>query len=142
VELLDAVGVLIALCVVALGALGLRRQILVRRGSTVDISCRLRPGRQGRGWVLGVGRYDGDRLVWYRVFSLAPRPRRSIPRQELTIIRQRRPTGPENLSLLSGSVVLECSGRNGRVELAMSEAAVPGFQAWVEATPTVGPEIS
>lgn len=141
-ELLDAVGVLVLLLALAIAALGLRRQLLVRRGATIDMSCRLRPGRHGRGWVLGAARYDDNSLCWYRVFSLAPRPRRSIPRQELTILRQRRPTGPETLSLLAGSVVVECAGRGGRVELAMSEAALPGFRAWVEATPTVGPEIS
>ncbi|HSE08478.1 MAG TPA: DUF2550 family protein, partial [Nocardioidaceae bacterium] len=32
---------------------------------------RPRPVRQGRrGWVLGIGRYSGDALEWFRIFSL------------------------------------------------------------------------
>lgn len=131
-------ALLVALC---LGAFALRRQLLRRKGGTVDVSLRLRARRRGYGWALGVGRYDGDRLVWYRLLSLAPRPRRTVPRQGLTVIGRRKPTGTEALNLMPGAVVVECRAEDGRVELAMSEAAYPGFQSWLEAAPAVGSDI-
>ncbi len=111
----------------------------------IDLSLRIvkrRGTRQGWGWVLGLGRYAGDHLLWYRVFSPAMRPRRTFSRRGLTVVKQRRPTGVEALSLLGGSIVVECVGDAGRIELAMSEAALPGFLAWVEAAASRGPGIN
>ena len=78
-EVLGLVAVLVSLPVFALG---LRRRMLQRGGGTVDLSLRLKDRTHGRGWVLGVGRFDGDSLKWYRVFSLAMRPRRTLSRRE------------------------------------------------------------
>jgi hypothetical protein len=137
-------GLLVVVLVVLLGliALGLRRVALRRGGGTIDLSLRLRRRARGRGWALGVGRYDGEHLLWYRVFSFAPRPRRTLPRGQLVVVGQRRPSGPEALALLSGSVILECRGPDGGVELAVGSDALPGFLAWLEATPGRGPQIS
>ena len=49
--------------------------LLSRNGGTFELSHRVRSGRAGRGWVLGLGRYSGDDLEWFRIFSLSPRPR-------------------------------------------------------------------
>ena len=35
----------------------------------------MRTEHPGRGWLLGLGRYSGDALEWFRIFSLSPRPR-------------------------------------------------------------------
>nr|WP_312892781.1 DUF2550 domain-containing protein [Allostreptomyces psammosilenae] len=89
----------------------------------------------GKGWSFGVARYGGSRIEWFRIFSLAPRPRRVLLREEIEIVGRRRPVGQEELALLSGSVVLHCL-QNGRpLELAMSEDALTGFLAWLEAAP-------
>ena len=58
-----------ALCLVV------RRRWISRPGGTFELSVRVRSGRAGRGWVLGVGRYTGDDLELFRIFSLAFRPR-------------------------------------------------------------------
>jgi hypothetical protein len=125
----------VVVLVVAMGALTVRRRALQRGGGTVDLSLRLKDGKPGRGWVLGVGRFDGDRLQWYRVFSLAMRPRRTLSRRDLRVVNQREAVGPERLALMSGHVVMECRGSDGPVALAMGPSAVTGFLAWLEARP-------
>jgi hypothetical protein len=138
---LDALFLGLLLLVLCLAGFALRRQLLRRSGGTVDVSLRLRDRRRGYGWALGVVRYDGDSLLWYRLLSLAPRPRRAVPRHGLVMVGRRQPTGTEALNLMSGAVVVECRAGDGRVELAMSEAAYPGFLSWLEATPSVGSDI-
>ena len=44
----------------------------------------VRPARAGRGWLLGLGRYSGETLEWFRIFSLSPRPKRAWERSVLT----------------------------------------------------------
>jgi hypothetical protein len=135
VVLLDAVAALVLLVLVGLIALALRRRFLTRQGGTFDCSLRLRPGSHGKGWALGIGRYAGDTLEWYRVFSFAARPRRTLGRQELEILDRRPPTGPEVFSLLAGAVVVRCRHASGYVEFAMSPDALTGFLSWVESAP-------
>ncbi len=113
----------------------LRRRVLHRGGGTVDLSLRLKTDRYGRGWVLGVGRFAGEDLEWYRVFSLSLRPRRTLSRRELTVTTRRAPVGPEVYALLKGAVVLDCRAAGKQVELAMEPGAVTGFLAWLEAQP-------
>lgn len=93
------------------------------------------PEPSGKGWVFGVARYSGDRIEWFRVFSYAPRPRRVLERAEIEVVHRRTPRGEEELALLSGAVVLTCSHRGTRLELAMSDDALTGFLAWLEAAP-------
>jgi hypothetical protein len=45
------------------------------------------------------------------------------------------PEGEEELALLSDHVILACLHRGTRLELAMSEDALTGFLAWLEAAP-------
>jgi hypothetical protein len=131
---LVVVGVLLALLVL-LVSLAVRRRALQWGGGTVEVSLRLKPAEPGAGWVLGVGRFTGDDLQWYRVFSLAPRPRRTLSRRTLSICRQRPPEGPEVYALLDGAVVMECRSDSEDVTLAMDPSAVTGFLAWLESRP-------
>ena len=135
IELAEAFGLLLLAVAAFLLALGLRRRVLQRRGGTVEVSLRLNTRHVHRGWVLGVGRFDGDRLEWYRVFSLAMRPRRTLTRRDLSVVTRRPAEGAERLALLGGAVVMECRSSSGPVELAMEPSAVTGFLAWLEATP-------
>ena len=126
---------LLLLVVLAVVAIAVRRRLLQRRYGTIDLSLRLARRGNGRGWVLGVGRCEGDALQWYRVFSLAARPRRTLSRRTLEVRGRRDPRGPETLALLAGAVVMECRAPEGPVELAMEAGAVTGFLAWLEARP-------
>ncbi|MDI2128171.1 DUF2550 domain-containing protein [Yinghuangia seranimata] len=89
----------------------------------------------GKGWVFGIARYSGDRIEWFRVFSYAPRPRRVLERNDIVVIQRRLPVGQEELALLAGSVVLVCRHGDMLLEMAMSEDALTGFLAWLEAAP-------
>lgn len=135
-ERLVDVGGLLALVVVAYGvALLVRRRWLSRNGGTFEVSVRVRPGRAGRGWVLGVGRYTGDELEWFRIFSLGVRPRFRYRRAELEFLSRRDPERVESYSLYSGHIVVSCRTPSGLLEVAMSPAALTGFLAWLEAAP-------
>ena len=126
-------GLGLALLVLIAGLV--RRAGLQRAGGTVELSLRLKRPGHGRGWVNGVGRFVGDELQWYRVFSLSPRPRRRYSRRDLQVLKRREPSGAEHRALLDGAVVMECRAGDRPVELAMSCSAVTGFLAWLEARP-------
>jgi hypothetical protein len=128
-------GVLLLL--VLLYGLGLvaRRRWLSRHGGTFEFSVRVRSVRAGRGWVLGVGRYTGDNLEWFRIFSLAPRPRYRYRRSELEYVGRRDAEGVEAFSLYSGHIVVSCRTPAGLLEVAMSPDALTGFLSWLEAAP-------
>lgn len=132
---LDVLGVLL---VVLLGAgigLVVRRRVISRDGGTFELS-RRRPGAPaGRGWVLGLGRYTGESLEWFRIFSLSPRPKAVWRRDEVTYERRRAPEGVEELSLYADHVVVECGTPAGQVDLAMTESSLTGFQSWLESGP-------
>jgi hypothetical protein len=133
--LLDAAGVLLGF--VLLYGLGLifRRRTLSRHGGTFELSYRVRTSRPGRGWLLGLGRYSGESLEWFRYFSLSPRPKRLLLRSQLTLTGRRDSVGAEQMSLYPDHVVLTCTTPDGVVELAMSPASLMGFQSWLEAGP-------
>jgi hypothetical protein len=134
--LLDVSGLVLLLLLGYGAGLMVRRRFLARNGGTFELSHRLRSGTGGRGWALGMGRYSGERLEWFRVFSLAPRPRAVWDRQQLSYDGRREPLGVEQASLYPDHVVIRCQTVDGRVvELAMSEASLTGFQAWLEARP-------
>ncbi|WP_327295217.1 MULTISPECIES: DUF2550 domain-containing protein [unclassified Streptomyces] len=132
-------GLVVVLVAVGLFVFGLRRRLIQRSGGTFDCSVRWdlpeKPDVSGKGWVYGVARYSGDRIMWFRVFSYAPRPRRTLERQSIEVVSRRTPEGEEELALLSDAIVLRCSHQGVRLELAMSEDALTGFLAWLEAAP-------
>lgn len=134
--LLDSAAGILALVVVLGVALIVRRRLLSRNGGTFEVSYRVRPGAPGGGgWLLGMGRYAGDSLEWFRIFSLSPRPKRVWDRHALAYVRQREPEGVEQLSLYPGHVVISCDTQDGQVELALGRSSLMGFQSWLEAAP-------
>ncbi|MFF9911611.1 DUF2550 domain-containing protein [Streptomyces sp. NPDC013457] len=132
-------GLVVALVVIGLFVFGLRRRLIQRAGGTFDCSLRWNipeePDLSGKGWVYGVARYSGDEIAWFRVFSYAPRPRRVLERSAIEVLERRMPEGEEELALLSDAVIQGCMHRGTRLELAMSEDALTGFLAWLEAAP-------
>jgi Protein of unknown function (DUF2550) len=138
---LQVLATALVVAVLGLFLFGLRRRLIQRAGGTFDCSLRtLRDdsaaeGDPGRGWVYGVARYSGDRVEWFRVFSYALRPRRLLERDAIEVVERRHPQGEEELALLSDAVVLICMYRGTRLELAMSDDALTGFLAWLEAAP-------
>ena len=131
----DAVGGLLLLLLLYGLALVFRRRWISRNGGTFEFSVRVRSGRAGRGWILGVGRYTGDDLEWFRIFSLGLGPRFTYRRSELEYVGRRDPAGAEAYSLYSGHVIVTCRTPTGPLEVAMSPNALTGFLAWLEAAP-------
>ena len=133
--LADVAGVLLLLVLLYGIALVVRRRFISRHGGTFEFSVRVRSGRAGRGWVLGLGRYSGGDLEWFRIFSLLPRPRRVFRRSELEYVGRRDPGGVESYSLYSGHIIVSCRTPTGPLDVAMSPEALTGFLAWLEAAP-------
>lgn len=133
--LLDGAGVLLLLVLVYGAALIVRRRVLSRNGGTFELSHRVRSERVGRGWLLGLGRYSGEQLEWFRIFSLSPRPKRTWARSQLSYDGSRLPEGAEGMSLYPDHLVIEVGTSTGQIELAMSAGSLTGFQSWLEAGP-------
>ena len=135
-ELLDAAGLLVLLVLLYGLLLVVRRRVLSRGGGTFELSHRLRFVQEpGRGWLLGLGRYSGEELEWFRIFTLAPRPKRVWHRAWLSYVDVRDPEGPERTVLYPDHLIVECQSPSGAVDLAMSRDSLTGFQAWLEARP-------
>jgi len=134
-RIFEGVAVAILALVALLGLLFLRRSMIARGGGTIELSLRLSTRLPGRGWSPGLGRFIDDELRWYRLFSFAFRPRRSLSRRALAVEARRRPEGSERLALPAGWVIVRCTSREGSVEIAMAESTLMGFLSWVEAAP-------
>lgn len=140
VLVLSLCGVAVLLALLGLFAFGMRRRLLQRSGGTFDCNLRWNAPetsavQNGKGWAYGIARYNGDQIEWFRIFSYAPRPRRFLERNLIEVLERRAPEGEEELALLSDAVILACLLEGTRVELAMSEDALTGFLAWLEAAP-------
>jgi hypothetical protein len=130
----SAAGVLVLVLLLGV-ALIVRRRWLTRNGGTFEASYRARPSDSGGGWLLGVGRYAGDTLEWFRIFSLSPRPKRVWQRSTLTYVDRREPERVEQMSLYPGHVIIRCETPSGAVELALGPSSLMGFQSWLEGAP-------
>ena len=129
---LDVVGLLLLLALILGAGLVVRRRLLSRHGGTFELSLRARSAPPGQGWVLGVGRYSGEALEWFRIFTLAPRPKRVWSRSRMTYDGRRAPEESELKMLYPGHVVIACTTPDGPIELALSPESLTGFQAWLE----------
>ena len=141
VWIVDSIGVLLLLVLFYGLCLVIRRRWITRHGGTFELSHRVWSSatdewrKAGRGWVLGLGRYSGGRLEFFRIFSLSLRPRFVADRSDLTYDGQRDPIGTEAHSLYAGHVIVSCHSSTLEFELAMTAEAVTGFLSWLESSP-------
>jgi len=133
--LADVVGLLLVLIVVYLGAIVTRRRWIGRHGGTFEFSLRLTLEGTGGGWAMGIGRFSGDHLEWFRTFSIVLRPARTWTRDELHYAGRRERTEDDEHSVYADHVIVRCDGPKGPLEFAMPLTAVTGFLAWLEASP-------
>lgn len=133
--LLEVVAISLIVVLLLVAAVFERREVFARIHGTVELHLRLHQRPGGRGWSPGFAQFRGDELLWYRLFSLAWRPRRRLSRLQLTVESRRLPT-PEEAQLLPAEwVILRCqSGQSGQsfIELAMPRRTVTGFLSWLE----------
>ena len=131
----ELVGVVLLLAVLAVAVALVVRRMQLLRGGGVDVSLRRRVVRGATGWHVGVGRYRGDELCWFRLTSLWPGPTVVVDRTLLEIVDRRVPTEAEVDAIPAAGVVLRCRTPARTVELAMAPGVLTGFLAWLEATP-------
>jgi hypothetical protein len=134
VEVVDILGAVVFVFALLVVGIVVRRSLLRRSGATLDLCLRY-PGTTATGWALGVAKLGDDRLLWYRVFSFAPRPKVSIARGGFEVRERRRPAHAESLALMAGAVVVGAASQGRPVELALAEPALPGLLAWLESAP-------
>ena len=133
--LVDVAGLCLLLVLVYAVGLLHRRYWLTRHGGIFELSYRPRVEKSGRGWVLGLGRYAGDDLEFFRFFSLRAKPLRVFPRSRFDVTGRREPTGLETASLYATHVVASCTSGDEPFELAMSPDALTGLLFWLESAP-------
>jgi hypothetical protein len=127
---------LVVLLLVPVAFLGIRRRWLSRQGGLFDCSLRLSTKTPGTGWVLGVARYSGDNLEWFRAFSIAVRPRLIFPRSQARAGGQREPDSIEAVLLYDDQRIVRLEVADGTSwELAMSVASLTGLLSWLESAP-------
>ena len=136
---LDAVRLFAAflvLVVLAAAALAVRRHLIERRGGTVE--CGLRSPAGHGTWRLGVASYQGGHFCWYGALDVRFRPEQVFHRRSLTVL-SRRPSLPSEATVLGTERIVVELGHaepgDGHVELAMTQEALTGFMAWLEASP-------
>lgn len=154
---IETVAVILLLLALILVGLAVRRRWVARNGGTFECSMRTTKRRSSAGtatsstsstdseptpgtsWVLGVARYSGDNLEWFRFFSLAWWPKYSFPRSEVHVIEHRRPSPAEAVALYADQEIVSLSigtGTNAeRRDLAMSPDSLTGMLSWLEAAP-------
>ena len=136
---LDAVAFVVVVGALLLLGLVVRRRWLSHGEATFDMSVRLGASEGARGWTLGVARYQDDSLEWFRVFSLALRPKRCFDRRRFEVLASREPNQAEAYALFAGHLVVQ--GRDSRrpVEVALDREALTALLAWLEAAPPTPP---
>lgn len=134
--LLPWIGLVLLLCVVIpLIWLYARRVWLARFGGL--FACELNFGAPGAArWVLGVARYSGEYLEWFRAIALGLKPRHTFRRSATTARGAGSSTDPERLGGLCLVRLESADGGPPQVwELAMDVDSATGLLAWLEAAP-------
>ncbi|MFF0151579.1 DUF2550 domain-containing protein [Micromonospora sp. NPDC005203] len=134
-DIVEGIGIGVVVILGALLTHFVRRALVTRSGGIIRLSVRVTTMLDGRGWSPGFGRFAGDELRWYRMFSFAIRPKRVLSRKGLAVERRRLPEGQERLSMPADWVILRCTSDHAPVEIAMARSTVTGFLSWLEAAP-------
>lgn len=130
----DVVVLALAAVLLVLILLVLRRLRLLRMGG-VHVAIRTRVDDSGKGWHLGVGRYQGDEFTWFRAFSLRAGPNLVIRRDGLEIAERRDPERAEMPVMPTGARILQTTAGETRIEIAMGPDTLTGFLSWLESAP-------
>ncbi len=128
----------LALAVVLVGVVApvlglfLRRKWLGSRSRVFDCSLRPANATPGSGWMLGVARYGGDELQWFRVFSVSLRPYRVIDRTHSQVDTTRSPDVLEAGVLDADQRIATLAGADAGVSLAFAPQEFTAFLGWME----------
>ena len=131
-RLLETIAIGLVGVLALLIALFARREFYTRSAGAIELYLRLHDRPGGRGWSPGFAQFRGDELRWFRIFSLAPVPKRRLARRSLAVQSRRSPTAEEAQLVPAEWVVLKCRSDSSFVELAMPRHTVAGFLSWLE----------
>ena len=136
-EVLLIVACLAAMCLLPFALLYARRRWLTGQGGLFDCASRIENGSSGGDWVLGLARYRGEHLEWFRVFSFSLKPSRVFQRGVVVYEAQRASNGAESDVLFDGSRIVTVLDRATCREhsLAMSTENAMALTSWLEAAP-------
>jgi hypothetical protein len=134
------IGGLVALFLLFVVLFLVRRWLLARPVGAFDCSLRKEPPQEAGGWMLGVARYEADRLEWFKVFGLSPRPERTLARARLMVLDTRRARKGEGN--VGAGVLVRCGYGSTVLEFVMTEPDYNGFAAWLESAPPAPPLFS
>ena len=126
-----AVLVVLVLAIIVIAA---RRSALSRSGA-IDICWRRTLTPDGRGWVLGQGRFHDNEFLLYRSFSPLPGAARRLNRESLRLGERRQLIATEPDLLPLDSVIVRCTDGGTPLELALREEALTGLHSWLESLP-------
>ena len=139
--ILAVLFVVVALVVILI----VRRRWLSRSAATFECSARLdvpladavvgNPSTPSPRWALGVARYRGEQLEWFRYFSISWKPRLAWARTEISVVENRSPDAAEAVSLYNSHQIVRIGSVGHQYELAMDAGSITGFMAWLEAAP-------
>lgn len=120
------------LAVLVIGALGFSRlRALSGRPCSFESALRTR-GQDGRSaWQAGFAVYQEESLVWWRSWSLMPRPQRRWLRERLAVTGRVQLTDTEFPDLW----LVHCRYDDSTFDLTMSDGAYAGFSSWLESAP-------
>ncbi|MBB1483449.1 DUF2550 domain-containing protein [Tessaracoccus sp. MC1865] len=127
----------IAIVLLPFALLYLRRRWLTGQGGLFDCAYQINEKTPGSGWVLGMGRYRGENLEWFRAFSLNLRPKRVFPRVATAYVHQRQPAGLEAIALFEDSMIVTVRDRftGSTSSLSMARDEVLALMSWLESAP-------
>lgn len=129
--------IIIAVVLLPFVLLYLRRRWLTGQGGLFDCAHRVRDDSPGAGWVLGMARFRGESLEWFRSFSFGLKPQLVLQRAATTYLHRRSPEGIEAIALFDNSVIVTVKDRaTAHVHtLAMASDEVLALMSWLESAP-------
>jgi hypothetical protein len=87
-----------------------------------------------RPWSNGVGRYEGDELVWYRTLSLSPIAAVRLDRRQITVTGTRAWNANEDRALRPNLRIVELTSAGRTVRLGFPDDGLTGFLSWLESS--------
>ncbi len=127
-----AVGTLLALVVVGLALVYLRRRYIAR-GLPLTL-CGLRDAGRDR-WRLGLIRFGDNTLEWYSLGGVSVRPGRTWQRQGLLLDAPDRLEGSQGITVLPDAFRVPCTEGGDHFELALQGPDYTALRSWQEAAP-------
>ncbi|WP_154838813.1 DUF2550 domain-containing protein [uncultured Corynebacterium sp.] len=132
--------VAVAVLVVATFAASAIWRFSMVRGSGSRAMIRQMPAEGIHGWRHGVLRYDGERMLFYKLRSLSFTHDMVADRRLLQFTGLRDVTADERQFMPDISKILQVDSPDGGIEFAADRRTQMGFISWIESAPDVRAE--